>query len=96
MENYIRTNKADNSREAVKEIRWERKTRQLMERFGHEIGGMNTNLEDLDRQHIRDLLWSNFKTATRNRYNNQLSAVINLWNREQPETIHNPFSGLSN
>ncbi len=96
VENYIRTNKADNSREAVKEIRWERKTRQLMERFGHEIGGMNTNLEDLDRQHIRDWLWSNFKAATRNRYNNQLSAVINCWNREQPENIHNPFSGLSN
>ena len=96
VENYIRTNKADNSREAVKEIRWERKTRQLMERFGHEIGGMNTNLEDLDRQQIRDWLWSNFKAATRNRYNNQLSAVINCWNREQPETIHNPFSGLSN
>ena len=96
VEQYIKTNKTDTSREAIKEIRWERKTRQLMERFGHEIGGMNTNLEDLDRQLIRDWLWSNFKAATRNRYNNQLSAVINTWNREQRGNIHNPFSGLSN
>lgn len=96
VELYIRTNKADNRRESIKEVRWEKKTRQLLERFGREIGGMETNLEDLDRQKIRSWLMSNFKAGTRNRYNNQLSAVINTWNRENRETIHNPFSGLSN
>ena len=96
VETYIRVNKADKKREAVKEQRWEKKTRSLYERFASAMGGMDTKLDDLDRHKIRNWLWSNFKVGSRNRYNNQLSAVINTWNRETPKKVHNPFTGLSN
>jgi len=58
---------------------------------------MNLNLDELDRQSIRDWLWLTWpKAGTRNRYNSIFSAVINRWNKEMKASVFNPFSGLSN
>jgi integrase len=97
VELYIRTNKQEKKREPVKEMAWEKSTRQLLEKFAKHNGGMELSLGDLDRQSIRDWLWATWpKAGTRNRYNNCFSAVINCWNREMTVAVFNPFSGLSN
>lgn len=97
MELYIRINKREKTREAVKELEWEKDTRSLLSKFAKGNGGMNIRLDDLDRQAIRNWLWATFpKAGTRNRYNNVFSSVINNWNRETKAQVFNPFAGLSN
>jgi integrase len=97
VELYIATNKRKTLREPEKARRWEVKTRGLLEKFGHALGGMNAKLSELDRGEIVAYLWRTYpSTPTRNRYNNTLSAVINCWNSEHKEQIFNPFRGLSN
>jgi integrase len=95
---YIKTNKRDIKRLPDKAAIWEKKTRQLLSKFGDAMDGPNTKLDDLDRQAVSDWMWKAYpKAGTRNRYNNTFSAVMNTWNREQKgQSMFNPFSGLSN
>lgn len=93
---YVSVNKHYKTRERTKEQIWETKTRSLLTKFGKAMGGMETPLDDLDRTKVRQWLTNDFSSwSTRNRYNSTLSAVINLWNREHKEQVHNPFTGLS-
>ena len=97
VELYIATNKRETNREVEKARRWEVKTRNLLEKFGYAIGGMNKPLDEMERTQIINWLWREYPAApTRNRYINTFSAVMNCWNRETKEQIYNPFSGLSN
>jgi integrase len=95
---YISVNKQEKTRSPTKEKKWETKTRGLLNRFAIGIGGNDTGLEHLDRSNIRLWLIETYHNqATRNRYINTLSAVINTWNRENSsKTVSNPFSGLGN
>ena len=97
VELYIATNKRETNREVEKARRWEVKTRNLLEKFGYAMGGMNKPLDEMERTQIINWLWREYPAApTRNRYINTFSAVMNCWNRETKEQIYNPFSGLSN
>lgn len=94
---YISVNKQEKIRDLAREKKWEIKTRGLLDRFSA-AHGKGLKLTELDRSKIRIWLQQTYENqATRNRYINTLSAVINTWNRECPnDNVTNPFSGLAN
>lgn len=97
IELYIKVNKAEKRREIVKEKRWERETRNLLNRFASANGGLDIKLSELERQSIRRWLNDTYtNVSTRNRYVNVFSAVINNWNKENKVSLYNPFAGLAN
>ncbi len=98
VENYLSVNESDKIRDKVKQVIYDKKMRSLFNKFGLSLGkqGSNVPLEAITRQQARAFK-DQFNISTGNRYNNQLSAIVNCWNREFPnKTVQNPFAGLSN
>lgn len=98
VDSYFSVNKSDKIRDKVKQDTYDKKMGNLYKKFGLSLGkqGSNTPLEAITRQHARAFKDS-YNISTGNRYNHQLSAVVNSWNREFPnKVVQNPFSGLSN
>ena len=70
----------------------------MFTKFGESLGklGNRTLLKNITRVQARSFA-EGYRAATGNRYNNALSAVVNLYNQEnQNEPVANPFSGLAN
>ncbi len=98
VDSYLSVNASDKIRDKVKQDTYRKKMGSLYTKFGLSLGkqGNNTPLETITRKQARDFK-DRFNVSTGNRYNHQLSAVVNSWNKEFPnKVVQNPFSGLSN
>lgn len=97
IDNYLRIHKTDTGRDSVSQATFEKKTRSLLNKFGLSLGkqGNATPLDQISRQHARSFK-EQYSTATGNKNNNVLSAVVNSWNKENAaKAVDNHFTGLT-
>ena len=95
---YLEVNAKTKRRYEHSQKKYESKMRNMFTKFGESLGklGNRTLLKNITRVQARSFV-EGYRAATGNRYNNALSAVVNLYNQEnQNEPVANPFSGLAN
>ncbi|MCV2876779.1 tyrosine-type recombinase/integrase [Rhodobacteraceae bacterium XHP0102] len=96
---YFSVNASQKGRLKDTQATFEKKTQNMVVRFANFIhpSGLDLALDQTERSKVRSWLGTLPSKSTANRYNNQLSAIINCWNQENPsQTVPNPFTGLSN